>query len=340
MHKANPWGNIKCDKTECLVCSNPYNESFNCDKRNVTYKTFCLKCKENLSKKEEAEDATEDAGAVKEPLKTYYGETHCSARERGAQHDRDYKSKKEDSHMFKHLSECHNDDKIDDVRFGMSVIKQHFSSFSRQVQESVLIFLDPHVLNSKSMYNRCQVPRLSVMVGDQVANDLDQVRYDQVELDNELANMRNKHHLGTSERETRPNKRQKRWHVNRERNKKKKVEAEDDDEVSLSLKPIALTPSLPMSSSEIDSPPVVDEDRESNAKLFPIFNSNSKSNSIDQDETTNNKIEESPSLNSTGGAAKKKNKSKSNGGNNSIIKFLTPLRGKPPSKPNHSSDPS
>ena len=346
LHKANPWGNVKCDKRECLVCSNPYNESFNCDKRNVTYKTVCLKCKENFLKKEEAEEGSaDDTEAAKEPLKTYYGETHCSAYERGTQHGRDYISKKEDSHMFKHFSDKHSNEKIEDVRFGMSVIKQHFSSFSRQVMESVLIFSDPHVMNSKSMYNRCQVPRLSVMVGDQVASDQDSVKYDQVELDTELADMRNKHQLASTE-EIRPIKRQKRWHVNKERYKKKKGGTEDAAEVSPSLEPIVVSPTLPGSSSQnVASPVVVTETRDSNAKLFPIFSSKDKSNSKsklssnEKDETSNNKVEENPSLETSVGATAKKKKLKAKGGNNSIIKFLTPLRGKAPTKPNSSSDP-
>ena len=296
-----------------------------------------------MKKKEEAEEAV-DAGAAKEPLKTYYGETHCSARERGAQHVRDYQNKEEDSHMFKHFSDSHRNEKIEDIKFGMSVVKQHYSAFSRQIMESVLIFLDPHVLNSKSgLYNRCQVPRLSVMVGDQVASDQNHAKYDQVELDTELANIRNKHHLPSSADVTRPNKRQKRWHVNKERNKKKKDKSEETGESS-SLEPNVVSPTLPQSSSENVAPLVVTKDSDPNRKLFPIFNSHDKSNENsnfkprERIEASNINLEENPSLNSSVGAAKKKNKLKSTAGNNSIIKFLTPLRGKVPAKPN-SSDP-
>ena len=333
-HKANPWGNTKCSKSECLVCTNPYNESFNCDKRNVTYKTFCLKCKENAKKDMDAGDD------IKEPLKTYYGETHCSARERGAQHVRDYQNKSEDSHMYKHFSDTHNNENREDIKFGMTVLKQHFSSFSRQVHESVLIFLNPHVLNSKSgMYNRCQVPRLSVMVGDQVASDQDQVRYDQVELDLEVANIRNKHHLASSDEETRPNKRQKRWHVNKERNKKKKKDHSEDNTVSPSAELKVLK--SPLSKSSEAETHVVKENRGS-TKHFPVFNHNDKSNanfnSHDKIEATKVKFEESPKHKTQVGA-KKKSKLNSNVGNNSILKFITPMRGKPSTKPNVSSDP-
>ena len=148
---------------------------------------------------------------------------------------------------------------------------------SRQIMEIVLIFLDPHVLNSKSgLYNRCQVPRLSVMVGDQVASDQNHAKYDQVELDTELANIRNKHHLPSSADVTRPTKRQKRWHVNKESNKKKKDKSEETRE-SLSPGPIVVSPTLTQSSSE-NVAPAVTEDSDPNRKLFPIFNSHDKSN--------------------------------------------------------------
>ena len=332
-HKANPWGNTICDKSDCLVCTNPYNESFNCDKRNVTYKTYCLKCKEN-AKKENNEDSGDNNI---EPMKTYYGETHCSARERGAQHVRDYQNKDEDSHMFKHFTDTHNKEKIEDIQFGMTVLKQHYSSFSRQVHESILIFLNPHVLNSKSgMYNRCQVPRLTVMVGDKVASDQEQnqVKYDQVDLDAEVANIRNKHPLASSEEETRPKKRQKRWHVNKDRNKKKKDQSEDNT-VSPIAEPRVLESSLSQSSKA--KTPVVKENRDP-SKLFPIFNHNDKFNANPKIEATKVKFDENPKPNTKVGA-KTKNKLKSNGGNNSILKFLTPMRGKPSTKPNISSDP-
>ena len=50
----------------------------------------------------------------------------------------------------------------------MMVIKQHRTSFSRQTHEAVLIEMmdSGEILNSKGGFNRCSIPRLSVMVGD------------------------------------------------------------------------------------------------------------------------------------------------------------------------------
>ena len=69
--------------------------------------------------------------------------------------------------MFKHVSDEHPDSLPREIKFGMSVVKQHKSSFDRMVFESVLIYRGGHnILNSKSEFSRCQVPRLSVMVGE------------------------------------------------------------------------------------------------------------------------------------------------------------------------------
>ena len=161
LHKSDPFGGLPCSRDRCLVCTNPYNEKFNCNKRNVTYKTFCLNCKTAAKDKSDTSDNV--------PIQTYYGETHVSAHERGVQHERDFRGQGEDSHMFKHYTECHSDMCQEDVKFGMTVIKQHFSSFSRQVHESILIFRDKqNVLNSRSMFNRCHVPRLTTMLDNEV----------------------------------------------------------------------------------------------------------------------------------------------------------------------------
>ena len=62
----------------------------------------------------------------------------------------------------------------------MSVVKQHKTSFERQIFESVLIYRGGNnILNSKSEFSRCQVPRLSLMVGE------DQ-KYDDIQKNNEV----------------------------------------------------------------------------------------------------------------------------------------------------------
>ena len=78
--------------------------------------------------------------------------------------------------------------------------------------------------------------------------------------------------------------------------------------------------------------------------MAPIFNHNDKSNanpnfiSHDKIEAAKVKSEDNPK-DKTQVGAKKKNKLNANVGNNSILKFITPMRGKPSTKPNVSSDP-
>ena len=159
---SDPWRNTKCSDKKCLVCTNPLNTNFLCRKRNVSYKTYCLKC---------AEEAGIDQKSIKsninENIKFYFGETFRDANTRGAEHLSDYARKSEDSHMMKHLSENHPNCSPKDIKFGMSVVKSHRSSFERMIMESILIFrAGNNVLNSKSEFSRCVVPRLSVMVGE------------------------------------------------------------------------------------------------------------------------------------------------------------------------------
>ena len=75
----------------------------------------CEETKESTNKKQEEvpEDdndveSEEKAEAEEQVItKRYYGESHRSGGERQAKHAYDYRKKKKDSHMFKHLQEEH-----------------------------------------------------------------------------------------------------------------------------------------------------------------------------------------------------------------------------------------
>ena len=90
----------------------------------------------------------------------YIGESFRSGAERSADHISDYLNQKEDSHIWKHKTIAHPDE---EVTFSMQIIKKHFSSFERQVTESIYIEVHQreNILNSKSGFNR-----LSVMMGE------------------------------------------------------------------------------------------------------------------------------------------------------------------------------
>ena len=97
--------------------------------------------------------------------RTYVGESALSGYERGGEHLRDYEKEELDSHMFKHAVLEHGTDSTK-PNFEMKVVKAHLTALTRQVHEAVLIQRRRgKILNSKSEYNRCQLPRLSVKMG-------------------------------------------------------------------------------------------------------------------------------------------------------------------------------
>jgi hypothetical protein len=71
--------------------------------------------------------------------------------------------------MLKHCLESHRGEDISAVQFGMQAIRFHHSAFERQVHESVVIQSmrsEHNILNSRSEFNRCALPRLGVKMGD------------------------------------------------------------------------------------------------------------------------------------------------------------------------------
>ena len=70
--------------------------------------------------------------------------------------------------MLKHILDKHKGKQPGEVKFLMKAVKFHKSAFERQIQEAVLIQANRahHLLNSKSEYNRCALPRLGTRLGE------------------------------------------------------------------------------------------------------------------------------------------------------------------------------
>ena len=85
------------------------------------------------------------------------GETNRSAYERGVEHQADIKGCKTSSHMLRHLLAEHEEEeeRWDQIEFGMKVIKSTRTAFERQVLESVTIQKERrhNLMNNKSEYN-------------------------------------------------------------------------------------------------------------------------------------------------------------------------------------------
>merc|ERR1712130_120332 len=101
-------------------------------------------------------------------LHKYIGESSRSIYERGLEHLCDFQELKPDSHMVKHLCEHHLDEGMERMKFGCRIVKQSITAFNRQINESVEIQNNNqhYILNSKSEYNRCALPRLTAKVGE------------------------------------------------------------------------------------------------------------------------------------------------------------------------------
>ena len=98
----------------------------------------------------------------------YIGETNRSTFERGWEHQSDYTNLSTKSHMLKHAVEMHPEEGLDKIEFGMKVIRYTKSAFERQILESVEIqsSRNHHLLNSRSEFNRCAIPRMMCKMGD------------------------------------------------------------------------------------------------------------------------------------------------------------------------------
>ena len=174
--KANPWKGQECQRTNCILCLTKQrtekNQTQDCHKRNLVYETRCLTCENKEKERIENSGSTEEEKREQMnniKLYKYIGETSRSTYERGWEHTNDLVGLKSTSHMLKHAVGVHPEQDPVEVQFGMKVIKYTQSSFERQIRESVTIQVERkhhHLLNSRSEYNRCSLPRLCAQIGE------------------------------------------------------------------------------------------------------------------------------------------------------------------------------
>ena len=114
----------------------------------------------------------------------YIGETSRSSHERGGEHQADYRKRLPDSHILKHQQADHQGHPEAVFQFRVSATFQ--SALTRQITEAVMLrrLGEGSALNSKGMFNRCSLPRLTVL--DDRKGEKDQVGVDSSpEFDNE-----------------------------------------------------------------------------------------------------------------------------------------------------------
>ena len=174
--QSNPWQGQDCGRSACLLCKTKQRTgkqtTQSCSKRSLCYQIWCVECRDLEEKKIDAMENIEDKERMRLkneiPTYKYIGETSRSAYERAWEHEDNYSKLSEDSYMLKHSLDIHEDKVISKERFGIRVLKYTKTPFERQIRESVYLqqCKTDHLLNSKSEYNRCSIPRLSTKLGE------------------------------------------------------------------------------------------------------------------------------------------------------------------------------
>ena len=157
------------------------------------YETWCLKCER--TEEEKIREEEQDEKIQKQKIRQikrymYVGETARSGYERGLEHLRDFQEMKLDSHMLKHYVEIHEGEKMETIEFGMRIVKEARSAFERQIAESFHIQNQKKnniILNSKSEYNSCALPRLTAKIGNFSMDELDRKKGEEKEKEKEWA---------------------------------------------------------------------------------------------------------------------------------------------------------
>ena len=154
------WDGAPCGrrKEECITCTQGAEIIPNCTQKSVLYENICNICIPSATGKEQIglEEQRTDCPAI------YIGETSRSIAERSREHWAGYIGGKEDNHMRRHQQMEHEGGP---PNFTMRVIESHRTALSRQVGEAVRIRRrggQGSILNSKTEYNRCHIPRLQV----------------------------------------------------------------------------------------------------------------------------------------------------------------------------------
>ena len=134
-----------------------------CMQKNIVYQNSCLECAAAVATATGDGGVNSDQGRCR--LALYTRQTSRTGYERGREHLDGLKKKNENNPLYKHVADRHSDDT--NIKFRMTVVKRHFSAFSRLVHEAIRIetlsesYL-VEVLNSRSEIGRVVLPRLVV----------------------------------------------------------------------------------------------------------------------------------------------------------------------------------
>ena len=90
--------------------------------------------------------------------------------------------------MLKHYLNNHSEESPADIIFRMKIVCFKRSAYERQIHESVMIQQNRNhqLLNSKSEFNRCSLPRLTVKLGDKEMDELSKTLREEQRKEDEL----------------------------------------------------------------------------------------------------------------------------------------------------------
>ena len=154
----NPWGTKDCERDDCVTCAQGDENLIDCKKRNILYESACTVC----NPVDEKKGKKNEISFLKAGKAIYVGESSRSLYERTKEHMSDRNGWKEESHQVKHWITDHPELQ-EPPRFRFKLVRSFKDPMSRQLSEAVRIELrGSNILNSKSEFTRCRVPRLRV----------------------------------------------------------------------------------------------------------------------------------------------------------------------------------
>ena len=161
----NLWDGTPCGRKECAPCNQGGEVVYPCLKRNLTYENICLICKPGAEGKKAVH--SQDRTALPS---IYVGETCRSLAERSGEHWKNFENGDLESHILKHHVIHHGGQ--GEPKFHIRPVRFHRTALNRQVSEAVRIGTrGPWALNSKSEWNRCEIPRLSLQMDNLTNKD-------------------------------------------------------------------------------------------------------------------------------------------------------------------------
>ena len=134
LQKSHPFPHQKCsDHENCMICNN--NGKGNCRTTNVTYKIEC-ECGDQ-----------------------YIGETARNGYSRGKEHLNSLANQSDDSVLYRHIKEKHQENSTQTPKFKMTILNTHKTTLDRQVAEAVLIGRVPHdqLINKKNEWGHAKI---------------------------------------------------------------------------------------------------------------------------------------------------------------------------------------